>query len=520
MKRYRSAILHRPRRTYQGRRRRGIAVVLVLGLLAITLAISYATLHGQGVTSQLAQNNGRALDARMAAQSGLAAALRKISENAWPGVDVPISANVTNHSWYQVTFTTGDAKLTNTNPQYNEFPFRLTIDAVGYAADPENAAIRSEHHSRCIVQLMRKRLTAEPTNWATVTGNTVYQYDDQNVTVQFPVRINGTATLMGKLAFFCTDYPGNTATAARDQYLSDLNARRIAGLGDYRPFPGVLTIRGIATTQDATTMALLMTKLGMVLVEPTLGVGAPVNHPGTVAGYKLYPGGKTYTPPILQNNYGNPIQNVTLAPDPVNNPLGIYRSSGALSVQGNVRITGTIITDGTGAEIQVYGTSNQFQPYNLPSLYGSAQTYQLPTAMVQDGLRINSGAGMQIGGAVVVWDEFRIKNGLPSTSFSLTGDLITKKLTLEGRSTWTQTAATWTSDKTQFSLQLLGPSPILYFPDYMENKKGFVVKPTLTFSSDSSGVKPHWHDWSQAIYQPDPADPGLKWEVVRWEDNL
>src|SRR3954453_17646468 len=93
------------------RRPRGFAVVLVLGLLAITLAISYATLHGQGTTTQLAQNNSRAIDARVAAQSGLAAALRKISENAWNGVDVPISANITNHSWYQVTFTTGDAKL-------------------------------------------------------------------------------------------------------------------------------------------------------------------------------------------------------------------------------------------------------------------------------------------------------------------------------------------------------------------------------------------------------------------------
>jgi hypothetical protein len=59
-----------------------------------------------------------------------------------------------------------------------------------------------------------------------------------------------------------------------------------------------------------------------------------------------------------------------------------------------------------------------------------------------------------------------------------------------------------------------------YFPDYQEKNKGFVVKPALTFSPDSSGVKPHWHDWSQPIYQPDPGDPGLRWEVVRWEDNL
>src|SRR3982751_887678 len=90
--------LHRPR---------GIAVVMVLGLLAITLAISYATLRGQGTTAELARNNGRGMSARVAAQSGLAAALRKISENAWGGVSSTLRSNVTADSWYQVAFSTG-----------------------------------------------------------------------------------------------------------------------------------------------------------------------------------------------------------------------------------------------------------------------------------------------------------------------------------------------------------------------------------------------------------------------------
>src|SRR3954462_7317614 len=103
------------------RRPRGMAVVMVLGLLAITLAISYATLRGQGTTSQLARNNSRALDARVAAQSGLASALRKMSENAWGGVTSTLNANITNNSWYTVTFTTGDTKLATTDPNYSEY---------------------------------------------------------------------------------------------------------------------------------------------------------------------------------------------------------------------------------------------------------------------------------------------------------------------------------------------------------------------------------------------------------------
>ena len=77
---------------HERHRPRGMAIVMVLGLLAITLAISYATLRGQGTTSQLARNNSRALDARVAAQSGLTAAVRKISENSWSGVDTPLVA--------------------------------------------------------------------------------------------------------------------------------------------------------------------------------------------------------------------------------------------------------------------------------------------------------------------------------------------------------------------------------------------------------------------------------------------
>ena len=52
--------------------------------------------------------------------------------------------------------------------------------------------------------------------------------------------------------------------------------------------------------------------------------------------YKLYPGGKSYDVKRLQD-YGNPIQNLTLAPDPEFNPLGVYRTDGSLTVANNVQ---------------------------------------------------------------------------------------------------------------------------------------------------------------------------------------
>ena len=122
----------------------------------------------------------------------------------------------------------------------------------------------------------------------------------------------------------------------------------------------------------------------------------------------------------------------------------------------------------------------------------------------------------------MVWKQFEVKNNdlTTATKFAMTGNLITSELLLHGRSTWTMTGATWNTDRLLYNAQLGSATPIQYFPDFEQSLRTFTVKPTLTFSPDSSGVKPHWHDWSQPLYQADPADPGLKWEVVRWEENL
>src|SRR5689334_12892876 len=127
--RYRRISSHRLHRFH---RPRGIAIVMVLGILAITIAISYATLRGQGTTTQLARNGSRSLEARAAARSGVAAALRAMSENGWAGVGTAMSTNVTANSWYNVTFVTGDAKLVDGDAAYSEWPFRVTIESTGF----------------------------------------------------------------------------------------------------------------------------------------------------------------------------------------------------------------------------------------------------------------------------------------------------------------------------------------------------------------------------------------------------
>jgi hypothetical protein len=292
--------------------------------------------------------------------------------------------------------------------------------------------------------------------------------------------------------------------------------------------------------QDEATKTLLQSKLGLTLIDSTASTSDPLTHPGSVVNYRLYPGGKTYTPPILQA-LGNPIQNVTLAPNPITNPLGVFRTSGALSVQSNVRITGTVISDATGHDINVYGTNVVWEAATLPALYGRSEVNQLPAVIARSDLIINSAADMKIRGSAIVWDDFEIKRGSSSTKFDLRGNLATSSLLLRGHSTWLLTPTTWNNDLADFDppggllggilgaleallnnvralLGLAADEPV-FFPDFMHYKRGFVTQPALTFSPESSGVLPRWHDWSQPVYQKDPDDPGLRWEVIRWEHN-
>jgi hypothetical protein len=122
-----------------------------------------------------------------------------------------------------------------------------------------------------------------------------------------------------------------------------------------------------------------------------------------------------------------------------------------------------------------------------------------------------------------VWDEFELKAGAPTTKLSMTGSMITAGMLLRGRDTWVKTPTEWQAQYTQFTLQeanLLDPNRIRYFPEYMEKNASLTVQPTMTFQSHPIGISHHWQDWSQPLYQADPSDPGLRWNVIRYENGL
>jgi hypothetical protein len=514
--------------------RRGVAVLLVLGMLAMTLALSYASLRGQATVAQLAENLGRGESARMAAESGIYDALRAMSESNWPGVGTAMTGDVTDSSWYEVSFTTGDAQLTPADPSYGEFAYRVTITSTGYANDPSQPTVRAIHKIDAVVQLARRTILPEPAGWTALTDYTVHQWGNRDITVQEPVRVNGQASILGRM-LLSEEYP--LTIQSRREYLSGLNGMRLDGRGDHRPFKSPLTIALLR--QDGTTLDLLTTRLGLVTVDTLAPTTQPAAHPNMVVNYKLYPGGKSYTPPILQTLYTSTLQNLTVAPDPVTNPLGIYRSRNALTISNNVNIKGTIVSEGTPPDIQVTGTNVTLEAVNLAPIEGSNEVYQLPVAIIKENLRLHSASAATVRGLALVYNEFEIKQGSPATSFLLRGNLFTSGLALRGRDTWVMTQQAWADDLDDFedaneggllnillsalldtirNVLGLGPGAQVYFPEWMQHRRGFTVQPALQLEPETSGVKPHWHNWAQPVYQKDPADPGLRWNLIRWSE--
>src|SRR5688500_1324140 len=120
----------------RGQARRGMAVVLVLGLLALTLTLSYAMLRLEYQVEQSQTNISGHDRARLAAVAGISVALRRMHDGTWAGVDTTLNGNLGTGVSYSVNFTTGDPALTSSHTDYGEYPYRVSVSSVGFAVDP------------------------------------------------------------------------------------------------------------------------------------------------------------------------------------------------------------------------------------------------------------------------------------------------------------------------------------------------------------------------------------------------
>ena len=319
-------------------RRRGVAVLLVLLMVIVAMALSYAVMREQYTATTLQSNSGLGMSARQAALAGMSVALANMQSSSWAGVGSSLNQSLGTNAQFQVTFTTGDSSLTAGQANYSDYPYRVTVVSVGTVTDPGNSSRTSSYTIQAVVHLVPRAVAAEPANWTTMCGYTLYQWTSGTFAVNVPYRIQGPVRVQQQLqlALASSSSPWyGWKSKARTRYLGDLYAMFTPGSSDFRPFNGPISLP--YSSQASGDVSLLNTTMGIPMSNVAQQNLADWMSNTSVTSYQLYPGGKVYSVPVVAQS----LQNTTLAPDPIANPAGIFYCPGALSLYNNVSIQGT-----------------------------------------------------------------------------------------------------------------------------------------------------------------------------------
>lgn len=495
-------------------RRRGVAVLLVLLMLAMVMGLSYAVVQSQFGAVRIQRNAARRELARQAALTGLTLGLKKMHTNQWAGVDTTLSGSLGDYEGFQVTFTTGDPQLAPGDPDYRELPFRVTLLATGYAADPDNPVAVSTHQVQAVVRLVPRALAIEPNQWQTAVGYTIYQWGYGRFEVNVPCRIEGPLRVQTSMNI-SRGYPW--PSGVRWSYLADLNRMRSAGYPDWRPFDGPVRLSyWHQELSEPGSINALNVRLG-VSTEDFGPWPAGWTFPGALSGYRLYPGGKQYFAVSLPGT----LENLTLDADPATNPLGLYYRGDEIHVRSNVMIRGTVLIRGaSGGRVHVEGRNVRFESVNLPALAGEGQPVRLPVAVVEDDFRCEPDSQAAIEGMLLIWDELEIKaDEQDHMDFTLSGHVAAKEILLRRRDQWGEDQKWWENRHEDFEDQQDEPNGIAWFPEYLRLRDGLDPAPRLKIELDATAARYHWQNPNEPIYVPHADDDGLRWELVSWTDS-
>jgi hypothetical protein len=481
-----------------------VAVLVVLLLLSMTLALSYAAVRSQGTAVQVQRNADRRASARQVALTGLTLGIKKMHKSDWAGLNTTLTGQLSTYEKFDVKYTFGDPALTTTSADYADLPYRVTLLATGYATDPDNPQCVATHQIRAVVRLTPRQVATEPSDWASTQGYTVYQSKKDAFDIDIPCRVEGKVRVQGKVKV-AMHYPdGDTAWY---RYLSDLNAMRSNGYPDYRPFNG--PVYCLLSDQDTKQLTALITKLSVPVVDTHVkefaGDWVNVSSPTT---YQLYSGGPTYSVPTVPDT----LQDTTLQADPATNPLGIFWRDGNLKINNNVTVRGSLFCQGN---VDVVGSNVHFVSVNLPALYGSQAPVRLPALTCND-FTVKPTAGGDFTGLLAAFGNFTVEKSPATVAFPFVGRIVSRKFIVSERQPWDTT--NWGEMYDAFVAQLASKTAIPYFPVFMGNR-GRDPQPRITFKADPTAVAYHWYNQYDPIYVPHADDAWLRWEIVDWVDN-
>jgi hypothetical protein len=484
--------------------RRGASITLVFSIIAITLGTSYAVMRAQFYTTRLQQNGNRRALARQDAMVGLSVGMRKMSESAWTGVGTTITGNLSAQDSYQVSFTTGDSKLTTSSTNYSDYPYRVTVQSIGTSIDPNNVQSHATYQVTAVLRLVPRQLATQPTNWAAMQNYTVYQTDSKPFSIDPPCQITGPLYLQGAVSLG-VDY--KWTNTIESQYLGDLNAMRTHGYSDYRPLTGAVSLPLSST--DSNTQNLLSGQLGLSLGNVTIGSAVALPTPNNLATYRIYPGGKSYNVGAVSTS----LSNVALSSDPITNPLGIFFNSNSIGIGNGVSVTGTLIS---GGDINFTGSGASFLPLSLPAISPTSTPVRLPAVVAKSKIYFSASGQGSINGVMIAGSQFLIDVGPQANITSLVGRVITGTFTISYRNEWNVGNGIWQSNYSGWKTQSL----IKYLPDWYFLFAAMNYVPGCTLKTDSTTVNNHWLDLTTLpVYAVYASDGGLRWELVDWRDN-
>lgn len=485
------------------RQRRGITILLVLMLMSITLSLSYAILRSQTTTVMIQNNNQRTNTARADAISGMAIALRQMSDGTWRGVGSTVSGSLSATDSYQVTYTAGDASLAAGSSNYGQNMYRVTLLSTGTSQDPVYATLTSTYQISAVVTLNPRALTALPSGWSSMTAYTVYQTDVGQFSVDVPSQISGPVWLQGATSI-CNGY--NWSSSAQTSYLSGLAS--MASSGDYRPLTGPVSWDSwfnYGSTSALQTLGVSTTNVGFS------GFGASLPLPSSPVTYSLYQGGPVYSAATISGT----VSNATLGADAIHNPLGVYYANSNLTLGGNVTLQGTLICNG---QLTISGTGVSLAPCYLEALSGTTATIRLPTVITSGNVECTSGGNVTASGTFLVGQQFSVDTGSQASVFNFTGHLICGGNFVIGcRNEWNVSTNQWNAWYSGFQGQPKknGKVTYPYFPQYLA-ALGYSPVPLVMLQLDTSQVVDQWQSLSSPIYVPASGDVGLHWDLVSW----
>lgn len=479
-----------------------MAVLVVVVLLSITMALCYSVMRSQGTALRIQQNASLRIGARQAALTGLTLALKEMHTSDWAGTGTTLSQSLGNDDGFHVTFTAGDASLAPGDDDYDEYPYRVTLLSTGYAEDPRDSSRSATYQVKAVVRLVPRMLSDHPTDWPTMQQYTVYQSESDPFEIDIPCRLEGPVRIQGRLRI-AHHYPNDVDAWWR--YLKDLESMRLDGYPDYRPFDGPVDLP--YDEQDSDDLAALRWKLDVPTDDVSIQeAGGDWTKPTNLTTYRLYAGGPIYTIPTV----GDTLENTTLEPDTLTNPLGIFYCSGTVAIRANVTVHGSLFCKD---DLRIEGIDVHFAPVELPALAGSDAPVRLAAVSCRKFV-VKPTAGGSLTGLTAVFDEFLIEKSPETVSFAVTGRLITRKLFIKERQPWE--TLDWEDCFEDFEDQL----PVVpYFPVWMHNTQGRDPQPLLVIKPDAAQIVYHWHNWSDPIFVPHPNDDGLRWEIVQWTEN-